>query len=119
MSWRKEREDEIKTTGLSLWYVFLAFIVIGGICAGSLVIYRIFGPANEAVRRETVENSKSFIDGTVRDLENLCIEYNSAQSADQKNLLRGVILHRASAIDEDRLPSDLKYFIADLKKGGI
>ena len=92
-----------------------ALIVIGIMTFGSIVIYRYSGPMYQEIRREVFEETKSFNDGMVRDLSNLRIEYLGATGTAQKAALRSTILHRASDIDEDRLPADLRSFIRELR----
>ena len=73
----------------------------------------IFAPINANIDRKTYENSASYNDGMVRDLENLKLEYLKAND-DQKAALRATILHRFSVYPYNRLTPDLQNFYDSL-----
>jgi hypothetical protein len=80
-------------------------------------LYRYFGPKTEAVRRDVFEQTKSYNQGMVQELENMQFEYVKSESG-HKAALRSLILHRAADFPPDRMPDDLRSFISGLKSEG-
>lgn len=97
--------------------VVLAIVLGAGILYGgsalSLHLYKTFATRWESARTDVYRNNKSYIEGTVRDLRNLRVEYEGASDA-HKAALRTLILQRANELDWDRLPSDLRRFLDEL-----
>ena len=78
-------------------------------------LYRYFAPKQEAVRRQVFEQTKSYNQGLVQELENMQFQYAQADDA-HKAALASIILHRAADFDEDKLPRDLYAFIQQLRR---
>ena len=80
-------------------------------------LYKTFAPKYEQVRRETFEQSKAYNQGMVQELQNMQMQYVQADDA-HKAALADIILHRAADYDmnDSRVPSDLRRFVADLKR---
>lgn len=55
--------------------------------------------------RAVFEQSKSYRDGTVRDLENLTVEYASLTDADAKAVVLSTIRHRVAGVPADIVPA--------------
>jgi hypothetical protein len=81
----------------------------------SLYAYQTFAPKMEDARTDVYRNSKTHVEGTIRDLRDLKRQYNAAEES-QKSGLKTIILHRADELDWDKLPSDLRRFLKDLDK---
>jgi hypothetical protein len=81
---------------------------------GAFKSYEFYAPRMEAVRVNTFEQSKTYNDGMVRDLENLQMEYQKGTDT-QKDALRSIILHRFSVYPEQKLPADLQLFYNQLR----
>lgn len=80
-----------------------------------LVHGRYIAPIEEQNRRLVVEESKSFRDGAIQELQNMQFEYIKATPS-QQTALASIILHRASAIPaEMEMPAGLAAFLAELK----
>ena len=77
-------------------------------------LYRYFAPKQEAVRRQVFENTKSYRQGMVQELQNMQFQYEQAAEA-QKPGLRSIILHRAADVPPDALTPDLVAFLARLR----
>ncbi len=103
-------------------------IVLGGIAAFAVVLgitwiaqgndfflYKTFAPRYEQVRRETFEESRAFNQAMIQELQNMQFEYVKAPTESQA-ALRKIILHRAADYPEDRMPTDLRSFIQQLKR---
>ena len=87
----------------------------GWVSAGNdFFLYKFFAPRQEAVRRQVFEQTKSYNQGMIQELQNMQFEYVKADPAHQA-ALRSIILHRAADFDESRLPEDLRAFIKDLR----
>ena len=93
---------------------WVALIVLG--MFGSFFAYQYFAPKYRQVDNEVFKQSEQYNDGMIRDLENLQIEYISAD-AEKKQALRAITLHRFSVYPEDKMPPNLRNFYNDLKAG--
>jgi hypothetical protein len=89
--------------------------LLWGVAYHQLIFTAFFGPKFENVRRNTFEQSKSFRDGSLQELENMRFEYIKA-SPEHKVALKDIIIHRATEVPEDALPQDLYNFIQGLKR---
>jgi hypothetical protein len=78
--------------------------------------YEYFVPKYREVDNNVFKKSEQYNEGMIRDLENLQLEYIKA-TAEQKDSLRVIALHRFSVYPEDRLPPNLRNFYNDLKAG--
>jgi hypothetical protein len=101
-------------------YIFVGLLVLGvllglgWVVAGNqLAMNKIFLPANEAVRRETFEQSKAYRQGLVQELQNMQFQYIQTDNA-HKEALGTLIKHRAADVDPSILPPDLYSFIRSL-----
>ena len=99
-------------------YVVLGFIILfslGFIIRGNeFIMYRFWAPKYEGVRRQVFEQTKSYNQGMIQELQNMQFEYLKATPS-QQDALASIILHRAADYDESKLPSDLRVFISELK----
>jgi hypothetical protein len=91
----------------------LAIVVVVGGSYGSLALYRTFAPQWEDARTDVYRNSKSYVEGTIRDLRRLKREYEKADESQQSSL-RTIILQRSDELDYDQLPSDVRRFLESL-----
>lgn len=78
--------------------------------------YDYFAPKYRAVDNKVFKESEQYNDGMIRDLENLQIEYVSADD-DKKQALRAIIIHRFSVYPQDKLPPNLRNFYNDIRSG--
>ena len=93
--------------------IVLAIVVVVGGSYGSLALYRTFAPQWEDARTDVYRNSKSYVEGTIRDLRRLKREYEKADESQQSSL-RTIILQRSDELDYDQLPSDVRRFLETL-----
>ncbi len=103
-------------------YVGLGVLVVavlmglGWVVTGNeFFLYRYFAPKQEAVRRQVFEQTKSYNQGMIQELQNMQFQYEQADDA-HKAALASIILHRAADYDEERLPADLGQFIRQLRR---
>jgi len=104
------------------FFVFLGVIALGfalllGVVFGApylqLQVMKMYGTELESVRTDIYRENKSYVEGTVRDLREMRVEYEKA-SDDHKSALRSLILQRAGELDWDRLPSDVRAFLKEI-----
>ena len=101
-------------TGAIVIFLIIIFGITWAVQGNDFFIYKVFTPHQEAIRRETFEQSKAYNQGMVQELQNMQFEYAKAdQSA--KAALASIILHRAADYDVTRLPPDLRSFIEKLR----
>ena len=104
----------LKVVGVCLGGLLLILGITWIAQGNNFFLYRTFAPAYEQVRREVFEESKAYNQGMIQELQNMQFEYIKA-SPEHKEALSSLILHRAADYDENKLPSDLKMFIGELK----
>ncbi len=106
------RFREVFSAGLA--FVIVVTIGMWSFQGSDFFLYRYFAPKYEAVRRETFEQTKSFNQGMIQELQNMQFEYVKA-TKEQRPALRSIILHRVADYDESKLPTDLREFIHGLR----
>lgn len=77
-------------------------------------MYKFFAPRQEAVRRQVFEETKSYNQGMLQELQNMQFEYVKATSS-QQQALATIILHRSADFPLDKMPADLRAFIQGLR----
>lgn len=92
-------------------------IVIGWIVAFCCIMFmlqgiglinlKFWGVKYQDAHREIFEHSKSYNHGMIRDLENLCLQYQGLESESHKQAIASTIRHRMSAFDGE-LPSHVQ-----------
>lgn len=75
-----------------------------------------FAPKYEAVRRDTMIESRAYSEATTRRLYDLRRQYTQASTDDEKAAIKALALHEANAFDHNRLPPDLRLFLAQLNR---
>ena len=112
----------MKTFGIIVLCV-LAFVAVvfglGFLAQGQdFVLYKFFAPRYEGVRRQAFEQTKSYNQGYIQELQNMQFEYVKADKEHQQ-ALADIILHRAADFPAEKLPPDLAAFIAKLRNDRI
>ncbi len=79
-----------------------------------LMSFGFFQPRYEAVRRDTMLQSRAYSEATTRELYRLKLQYVQAKSDDERSTVRAFALHEAAAFDRTRLPPDLQAFLTSL-----
>ena len=77
--------------------------------------YKVLAPKQEEVRQQIFENTKSYNQSMVQELQNLQLEYVKADK-DHKNYLTLVILYRVADFPQDKMPKNLHDFVQKLKR---
>ena len=109
-------KEIVRYSTIGIVFLFIGSLLSWFILANNLGLTKVFLPRQEAVRRETFEQSKAFVQGTTQELENMQVEYMKADKG-HKQALASIILHRAASVDETLLPSGLRAFIQSLRSG--
>lgn len=98
-------------------FCFAALLVIGtvvGLSIGGYHLYAYLAPKYEATRRDVMLESRAYSEGQTREIYRLKLQYQQAKTDDERDTLRAMALHEASAFDRSRLPFDLQSFIQQL-----
>ena len=96
--------------------VIICVLGLGWLIQGNdFFMYKVFAPKYEGARRQVFEQTKSYNQGMIQELQNMQFEYVKADQA-SKDALASIILHRAADYDENKLPADLRDFIGSLKR---
>src|SRR3989338_542614 len=91
----------------------LSWVVMGN----DFFLYQYFAPKREAVRRQVLEQTKSYNEGMVQELQNMQFDYVRADES-HKAALADIILHRAANydLDDSRVPTSLRDFVQNLRR---
>jgi len=108
--------------GKVIGYTLLFLVVVmalGWVVQGNdFFMYKFWAPKQEQVRRQVFEQTRSFNQSMVQELENMEAEYVREKDPQAKAALASIILHRASGynLEDPIVPPDLRSFIAKLKQ---
>lgn len=108
----------MKIVGSVVAVIVLLFGLTWLVEGNDFFLYKYFGPRREQVRREVFEQTRSFNQGMIQELENMQFEYTKTTDSQSKAALASIILHRASGynLDDPDVPQSLRTFIAQLKE---
>src|SRR5882762_3427365 len=102
--------------GIILLSLLVFFMFIGWMSYGNdFFLYKFFAPRQEAVRRQVFEQSRAYNEGVVQNLQSYMMNYNNAETQQQKDGLRAIILHETSTYDADQLPPHLATFLRQMR----
>jgi hypothetical protein len=96
----------------------LAALVAVAFAAGlfELGMFQFFAPKFENVRREVFEQTQSYTHGKIQDLAKYKAEYDAAESEEDRQAIRGVILMRFAEFDETKIRSlGLQQFLREMR----
>ena len=94
----------------------LLFIIIFIIGLYSLGWMKFFLPKKENIRRQVFEQTQSYIHGKVQDLAKYYDEYNQADSQNDKESMRQLIIMRFAEFDETKIRSvKLRNFLITMR----
>lgn len=114
MGIKNEVKEQTGVLVYLLWGLVLLAIAAFALNELGFRIFQLNAPRTEQVRRETFEQSRSFREGTVRDLENLYLEYSRSNNAG-KVAIRDVARHRMVDVPEELMTANLRRFKAELE----
>jgi hypothetical protein len=108
----------MKTISAIVGVIILFVGLIWAIQGNDFFMYKFFFPKYEGVRRQVFEQTKSYNQGMIQELQNMQFQYEQAD-AEHKKALASIILHRAADYDtpilQERAP-ELYLFIQRLKQ---
>jgi hypothetical protein len=114
-------EEETGLTMKVAGGVIATIVAIGGalwvtwaVQGNDFILTKYFAPKYEEVRRQTFEESRSYNQGEIQELQNMQFAYSQADEP-HRAALADIILHRAADYDLTRLPPDTRQFIQSLK----
>ena len=96
--------------------IFGGVVLCWGLMLGGYFSFSFFAPKYRAVENQVFKESEQYNDGMVRDLENLQLEYISADK-EHKDALRAITLHRFSVYPVEKMPPNLRNFYNELRSG--
>lgn len=91
------------------------FLLVFFANAIGLINYSFFGPKYENTRRNIYENTQSYNEGKRQELTKYRLEYLESKDKDDKQAIRMTILQSFANYDENKLPSDLRSFLDEMK----
>lgn len=93
----------------------ILMLAVAVFAAGSYTLFLtgFFAPKFENVRRNTYENSQSYNDGMIQQLQSYYVEYQKADEAG-KETIRSVISHQYANYPEERVPARLRPFLSSV-----
>lgn len=109
----------------SIFKMLMAAVVVIVVLTGfawmvqgsDFILYKYWAPKYEQVQRETFEQTRSFNQGMIQELESMQIQYLHEKDPKAREALAAVILHRVSGynMEDPDVPQTLKTFIYQLK----
>ena len=95
----------------TIFIMVIAVAVLFGLPALGLFNLEFWGVKYEDARRNIYEETKSYKHGTIRDMQNLIMEFYSTDDDNQKQALKAVIRHRLASFDRQYLTPEIKDFL--------
>ena len=108
------KDSNLPLVAASLVILGLLFGLGWAVAYNDFNMFAFFAPKRAAVERKVFEETKSFNQGTIQELQNMQFEYVKA-APEAKAALASIILHRAADYPVDKLPDDLRVFITALR----
>lgn len=99
--------------------VLLAGIVLfGSLIFGAnlfgLAQYQFFAPRQEAIRRDTMLQSRAYGEAATRELYRLKLQYVQSKSDDERSTIAAMARHEATAFDRTLLPNDVQAWLTQI-----
>ena len=110
-------EDDVKipsTRKIVLWVLLVIIGLVGFNFLGNdygLFSYGFFAPKMENVRRKTLENTQSYVQGKIQDLSNYKLQMDTTKDPVNKEAIRAVIRSQFANFDINSCPEELKPFL--------
>lgn len=107
----------MKTVGAVIGVLLVVLGITFAIQGADFFMYKFWAPKYEAVKRDVFEQTPSYRQGLIQELQNMQFKYEQASDA-EKDALRPIILRRVAAFEsnpDNVLPGDLSSFVVKLK----
>ncbi len=85
--------------------------VIFGLNLFGFAQYSFFAPKMEAVRRDTMLQSRAYGEAATRELYRLKLQYAQAKTDDERSTIAAFARHEATAFDRTLLPPDVQVWL--------
>lgn len=92
----------------------LGVAFITGLSVGSYYLYAFLAPKYEATRRDVMIESRSYTEGTIRELYTMQRQYQAAKTDEERDTIAAAARHEFSIFPKERLPQDLQTFLAQV-----
>ena len=92
----------------------IGIVVIAGLSYLSYIAYVFYSPKYEAVRRDTMIESRTYSEASIRRLYDLKREWEAATQAG-KAAIAATARHEFSIFPQDRLPADLSVWYSQIR----
>jgi hypothetical protein len=106
--------DFFKAVGGFLAFILVLLVLTWVIQGNEFFMYQYFAPRQAAVERRVFEETKSYNQGMIQELQNMQFQYVQAKP-EQQAILASIILHRTADYDISKLPPDLRSFVLSLR----
>lgn len=97
----------LKTIGYTLGGLALLGVITFGLNGAGLINLKFWGVQYQDAKTDIFEQTKSYKHGTIRDIENLCLEMERTNDLVHKRAIRSVLNHRISNFDRRDIPAHL------------
>lgn len=96
-------------------FLGLSVVGVGALFVGGLIdlgFQKFFKPRQENIQREVFEQTQSYVHGKIQDLAKYHDEYQRADTQEEKEAIRTIILMRFAEFDAEKIQSaPLKNFL--------
>lgn len=103
--------ESLGVSAAAIWGTIIACICIGLITIFSLGLQAKLMPWWFAVQRETVEQSKSFVDSTTTSMLNKIVEYGKTKDKNQKEAIYTLVCNQATNMAPGTVPSTVAVWL--------
>lgn len=104
-----------KTILYSILGIIVFFAILFGIHIGLIQWQRVTKPMIANVERETFVETLSFNQGKIQQLSKYKLEYDQAESVEDKEIIANTIRHTFADYNTENLPDGLKYFLVNIR----
>lgn len=104
----------MKIVAAWLGALVLILSVLFGLNLFGLAQYSFFAPRLEAVRRDTMLQSRAYGEAATRELYRLKLQYVQSKSDDERSTIAAMARHEATAFDRALLPPDVQAWLTQI-----
>lgn len=97
--------------------IFIGIVVILFILElTGLGFFKFFRPKYENARREIFEETQSYVQGKIQQLAKLYVEYNDAETLEDKDAIKQVVIMQFAEFDAENIrETQLKLFLKNMR----
>lgn len=94
--------------------IIVVIVGLAGLSIGGYYMFAFLAPKYEATRRDVMIESRSYSEGTIRELYTLQRQYQGAKTTDERDTIAAAARHEFSIFPKERLPGDLQAFLTQV-----